>query len=98
MSGAFCADRSRGQPRIGVAAANFPSLDIHEQIVRIGRAIAKTQTFQSEIGRMNIEASKLDAETRRLDAGGRKFSRDARLSSLVVAVTFVSAVGGLVTS
>ena len=65
------------------AATDFPSLDIREQIVRIDRAIAET--------------GKLSAETRKLEAEGRKLGRDARLSSIVVAVTFVSAVGGLVT-
>ena len=79
------------------AAADRSGLDIREQIVRIDRAIAETQKFQAEIGRMNIEAAKLSAETRKLDAEGRKLGRDARLSSVVVAVTFVSAVGGLVT-
>ena len=79
------------------ATADFPSLDIREQIVRIDRAIAETQKFQAEVGRMNIEASKLSSEARKLDAEGRKLGRDARLSSLVVAVTFVSAIGGLVT-
>ena len=79
------------------AAADLPSLDIREQIVRIDRAIAETQKFQAEVGRMNIEASKLSSEARKLDAEGRKLGRDAWLSSLVVAVTFVSAIGGLVT-
>ena len=64
--------------------------------MRIDQAIAETQKFQTGIGRMNIEASRLSAETRTLDAEGRKLGRDAR-SSIVVAVTFVSAVGGLVT-
>ena len=79
------------------AAADLSGLDIREQIVRIDRAIAETQKFQAEIGRMNIEATKPSAETRKLDAEGRKLGRDARLSSIVVAVTFVSAVGWLVT-
>ena len=79
------------------AAIDPPNLDIREQIVRIDRAIAETQRFQAEVGRMNVETGKLSAEARKLDAEGRKLGRDARLSSLVVAVTFVSAVGGLVT-
>ena len=79
------------------AAADISGLDIREQIVRIDRAIAETQKFQVEVGRMNVETSKLNAETHKLDAEGRKLGRDARLSSIVVAVTFVSAVGGLVT-
>ena len=71
-------------------AIDHPSLDIREQIIRINRAIAGTQKFQAE-------ASKLGAGTRELDAGGRKLGRGAYLSSVLVAVTFVSAVGGLVT-
>ena len=85
------------EPREMSGAIDPPSLDIREQIMRIDRAIAETQEFQAEISRMTIEAGKLSAETRKLDAEGRKLGRDARLSSLVVAVTFVSAVGGLVT-
>ena len=61
-------------------ALDRPSLDIREQIIRIDQAIAETQEFQAEIGRMTIEASKLSAETRWLYAGGRKLGRDARLS------------------
>lgn len=79
------------------ATADYSSLDIREQIVRIDRAIAETQKFQAGVGRMNVEASKLSAETSKLDAEGRKLGRDVRLFSIVVAVTFVSAVGGLVT-
>ena len=78
-------------------AIDRPGLDIREQIIRIDRAIAETQKFQAETDRTTIEASKLGAEIRKLDAEGRKLGRDTRLSSLVVAVTFVSAVGGLVT-
>ena len=37
---------------MGVTAAELPELDIREQIVRIDRAIAETQKFQAEVGKI----------------------------------------------
>ena len=37
------------------ATADYPSLDIREQIVRIDRAITGTQKFQAEAGKLKAD-------------------------------------------
>jgi hypothetical protein len=39
--------------------ATLPSLDIREQIIRIDRAIAETQKYQSESNKLRAEERKL---------------------------------------
>lgn len=36
-------------------SSDFPTLDIREQIVRIDRAIAETQKFQAETGKLRAD-------------------------------------------
>ena len=43
--------------------ASIPTLDIREQIIRIDRAIAETQKFQSESDKLRAEERKLRRDT-----------------------------------
>ena len=64
-------------------AADYPTLDIREQIARIDRAI--------------VENAKFQAETRKLNAEAQKLTADRWVAPFIATGTFIAAVGGLVT-